>query len=94
MDDLPDNIFLRFHSRFDQVRPVVSHLDFFLLYKPLIPKKIGEYPKGPQKQLLKEDIFVKYEENKSVSLLLDPIPIKYLPDGKKFLCSLIAPSIK
>ena len=33
-------------------------------------------------------------KNKNVSLRLDPIPIKYLPEGTKFLSSLIASSIK
>ena len=34
-------------SRFDQVRPVVSHLEFFLPKKPPTPKKIGEVLKVP-----------------------------------------------
>ena len=37
-------------SKFDQVRPVVSHLEFHLLEKPFTPKKIGEDLKGPQNQ--------------------------------------------
>ena len=37
---------------------------------------------------------MQYEKNKNFILLLAPIPIKYLPEGKKILCSLISPSIK
>ena len=37
-------------SKFDQVRPVVSHLEFHLPEKPFTPKKIGEYLKRPQNQ--------------------------------------------
>ena len=37
---------------------------------------------------------MKYDKNKNVILLLTPIPIKSLPEGKKFLFSLIDPSIK
>ena len=35
-----------------------------------------------------------YDKNKNVSLLWAYIPIKYLPEGKKILCSLIAHIIK
>ena len=41
------------HSRFDQVKPVVSHLDFRLPEKPLYPNNIGENLKGHQRQLQK-----------------------------------------
>ena len=37
---------------------------------------------------------MKYDKNKNVNLLLDPILIKYLPGGKKILHSLISPSNK
>ena len=37
--------------------------------------------------------FCQYEKNKNVSLISAPIPIKYLPKGKKVLRSLIYPSI-
>ena len=37
---------------------------------------------------------MQYERNKNVSLILAPIPIKYLPEGTTFLRSLISPSIK
>ena len=37
---------------------------------------------------------MQYEKNKNVSLLSAPIPIKSLPEGIKFLHSLIAPGIK
>ena len=35
-----------------------------------------------------------YDKNRNVSLLLDPISIKYLPEVTKVLRSLIVPSIK
>ena len=38
-------------SRFDQVRPVVSHLEVIIPNKPLDPNGIGESLKGPQRQL-------------------------------------------
>ena len=81
-------------SRLDQVRPVVSHLEVRLPKKPPTPKNIGDALGGPQRQLWKEALFVQYDKNKNVSLLSAPIPIKSLPKGKKFLRSLIAPSIK
>ena len=37
---------------------------------------------------------MKYEKNKNICLLLDPIPIKSLPEGTKLFHSIIAPSIK
>ena len=37
---------------------------------------------------------MKYEKNKNFSLLSAPIPIKYLPEGTKFLCLIIAVIIK
>ena len=58
------------------------------------PNNIGEGLKAPQRKFWKEALFVKYEKNKHVSLVSPPIPIKYLPEGGKVLCSLIAPSIK
>ena len=73
---------------------MVSHLEVRLPKKPPTPKNIGDALGGPQRQFWKEGIFVKYDKNKNVSLLSDPVPIKYLPEGKKVLCSLIAPSIK
>ena len=79
---------------FDQVRPVVSHLEVHLPKKSLTPKNIGECLSGPQRQFQKEALFVQYEKNKNVSILSDPIPIKYLPEGEKVLRSLIAPSIQ
>ena len=36
-------------SRFDQVRPLVSHLEFRLLKKPPTPKNIGDALGGPQR---------------------------------------------
>ena len=35
------------NSRFDQVRPVVSHFEVFLSKKPPTPKNIGEFLKVP-----------------------------------------------
>ena len=81
-------------SRFDKVRPVVSHLEVRLPKKPPTPNNIGEDLGGPQRQFWKEALFVQYDKNKNVSLLSDPIPIKSLPEGTKVLRSLIAPSIK
>ena len=37
---------------------------------------------------------MQYDKNKIFKLLLDPIPIKSLPDVTKVLCSLIVTSIK
>ena len=59
-------------SIFDQVRPVFSHIEVILPKEPPTPKNIGEGVKGPQKQFRKEAIFVKYEKNISVSLILLP----------------------
>ena len=83
-------------SRFDQVRPMVSHLEFCLPRKTPTPKKTGEGLKGPQRQFWKEALFVQYDKNKNknVSLLSTLIPIKYFPEVTKFLCSLITVSIK
>ena len=79
---------------FDQVRPVVSHLEFRLQKKHATPKNIDEYLKVPWRKLRKEALVVNYDKNKNVSLLSDPITIIYLPEGTKVLRSLIAPSIK
>ena len=81
-------------SIFDQVRPVVSHLDVSLPKKPPTPKNIDEGLKVPQRQLWNKDLFVQYDKNKNVSLLSVPIPIKSLPAGTKCICSLIAPIIQ
>ena len=81
-------------SRFDQVRPVVSHLEVCLPKKPPTPNNIGDALGGPLRQFWKESLFVQYDKNKNVSLLSAPIPIKSLPEGKKFLRSLIDTSIK
>ena len=81
-------------SRVDQVRPMVSHLEVSLSEKPLTPKTIGEALNGPQRQFYNEALFVQYDKNKNVSLLLYPIPIKYLPDITKVLRLIISPIIK
>ena len=62
-------------SRFDQVRPVVSHIEVRLPKKPPTPRNIGDALGGPQIQFWKEALFVQYDQNKNVSLLLAPIPI-------------------
>ena len=73
---------------------MVSHIEVCLLKKPPTPKNIGDALGGPQRQFWKEALFVQYDKNKNVSLLSDPIPIKSLPEGTKFLRSIISPSIK
>ena len=60
-------------SRFDQVRPVVSHIEFIIPKKLPTPNNIGGGLKGPQRKFWKEDLFVKYDKNKIVILLLDLI---------------------
>ena len=72
------------HSVFDQVVPVVSHIEVRLPKKPLTPKNIGEVLNGPRRQFLKKDLFVQYDKSKYFSLLLATIPIKYLPEGQKY----------
>ena len=79
---------------FDQVIPVVSHLEVRLPKKPPTPKNIVEGLKGPQRQFWKEAILVKYDKNKKSSLLSAPITIKSLPEETKILCSFLAPSIQ
>ena len=59
-------------SRFDQVRPVVSHLD---PNKPPTPNNIGEGLNVPQRQILKNSYFFQYNNNRIVSLLPYPILI-------------------
>ena len=81
-------------SIFDQVRPVVSHLEVSLPNKPPTPNNIDEGLKGTLIQLWKEALFVQYDKNKNVSLILYITPIKSLPEVKKFLRSLIDTSIK
>ena len=82
------------HSRFDQFRPVVSHLEVHLPKKPPTPKNIGDALIGTQRKLWKEAFLVQYDKNKNVSLISSPIPIKSIPEGKKVIHSLISPSIK
>ena len=81
-------------SRFDQVRPVVSNIEVRLPKKPPTSNSIGGALGSPQRQFWKETFFIQYDKNKHVSLISVPIPIKSLPEGTKFLRSLIAPSIK
>ena len=73
---------------------MVSYLEIHIPKKPPIPNNFGDALGSPQRQFWKEAIFVQYDKNKNVSLLSAPIPIKSLPEGKKVLRPLIAPSIK
>ena len=49
-------------SKFDQVRPVVSHIDVHFLEKPHTPKNIGEALKDPKRKFCKNAFFVQYEK--------------------------------
>ena len=51
-------------SKFDQVIPVVSHFEVSIINKHIAPNHIGDAIKVPQKQILKEALFVKYDNNK------------------------------
>ena len=73
---------------------MVLHIEVHIPGKSLVPNKIVEGLNIPQINLLKGALSLKYEMNKNISLLSDPIPIKYLPEGTKVLCSRIYPSIK
>ena len=52
-------------STFDQVIPVVLHIEFSLPKKPITSNSIDEAIKGPHKQIWKEALFLKYDKNKS-----------------------------
>ena len=93
-EELPKDGSLRIRSRFDQVRPVVSHLEVSFSEKPPTPKNICDSLGGHQRQFWKEALFVQYDKNKNVSLISAPIQIKSLAEVTKDLRSLIAPSIK
>ena len=73
---------------------MVSNLEVRLPKKAHTLNNIGDALGGPQRQFWKEALFVQFDKNKNVSLLSAPIPIKSLPEVKKILRSLIAPSIK
>ena len=73
-------------SRFDQDRPVVSNIEVTLPEKPLTQKNIGKSLKGHQRQWQKESLFVQYDNNENVNIILAPIPTKSLPNGTKVLC--------
>ena len=51
-------------SIFDQVRPVVSHIEVRLPKKPPTPNNIGDALGGPQRKFWKEALFVQYDKNK------------------------------
>ena len=70
---------------FDQARPVVSHPEFCLPEKSPTPNNISEVLNFPQRYFWREASFVKYDKNKSFSIVLDPIPIKYLIEEFFFL---------
>ena len=70
-------------SIFDQGRTLVSHLEVLIPKKPLTINNIVEGLKGLQRQFWKEALFVQYDKNKNASLIFPPIPIKFLPEGKK-----------
>ena len=55
-------------SKFDQVIPMVSHIEVSLPEKNIDPNKIGEAIKGPHNKTLKEALFLKYDKNKSSNL--------------------------
>ena len=57
-------------SIFDQVRPVVLHLEFRLPEKPPTPKNIGDALGGPQRQFWKEALFVQYDKRRLKFLFL------------------------
>ena len=73
---------------------MVSHIDVHILEKLISPNNIGEALKVIQRKFCKEALCVQHDKNKHFNLLLDPIPIKYLPGGTKVLRFLIALSIK
>ena len=61
---------------------MVSHLEFRLPNKPPTPNNICAALGGPQRQLWKEPLFVKYDKNKKSSLISALIQIKSFPEGK------------
>ena len=73
---------------------MVSHLEIRPPKKHTTPKNIGEILKGTQRKLWKEALFAQNDKNKNISLISDTIPIKYLHEVKKSLCSFISPGIK
>ena len=80
-------------SVFYQIRPVVSHSEVCLPHKSIVPKTIWDYPKGPQRQVWRELLFVQYNNNKNINLLSAPLALKYLLKFTKVLRYLISPGI-
>ena len=82
------------YSIFDQVRPVLSHIEFHLPKKPTTLKIIVEGSKFHHRQARKEVLSVQYDKNKNTSIISAPATIKSIPDRTKVLCSLITPIIR
>ena len=82
-----------FRSLFDQIIPVVSHLEVFLPQKPLLAKNIGHAIKGPQHHLWKENLFVQYDKEIVSTYYQPQLTIQSLPKIDKLLISLISPGI-
>ena len=68
---------------------MVSNIEVHLPDKPITIKSIGGYLKGPHRKLWNEDLFLKYDKNRNVNLILDPLWTKYLPSVTKLLRSLV-----
>ena len=68
---------------------MVSHIEVRLPEELSTPNNIGKGLKVPQRKLRKESLFVHYDKEKNVSLLLAPIPIKSLTEGTNVICLLI-----
>ena len=56
-------------SVFDQVIPVVLHIEVHPPEKHITPKNIGESLNGPQKKFWIEDLFVKHDKKKNINLI-------------------------
>ena len=76
-------------SRFDQVRPVVSHIEILLPKKPTTPNNIGEGLKVLQRQFWKEYLFVIYDKNNCQHFQLPPQTNNTLKEQKSSVHSLI-----
>ena len=79
---------------FDQIIPVVSNLEVYLLYEPIVSKNLEDCLNFTEPQLWREALFFHYDENKNFNILLESITINYLPNITKLLMSLILLGIK